>query len=63
MRFTIVARDGVKGAIVRITFDRCAGAALTAAADYTCTLDDKIVDPEANDLEGVTCSVAVAHAP
>jgi hypothetical protein len=63
VRFTIVATNGVKDAILRVTFDRCVGAGLTAAGDYACTLDPKVVDPDAKDLQGVTCSVAVTHAP
>jgi hypothetical protein len=63
VRFTIVSKDGVKGAILRITFDRCVGAAPTAAADYACMLDPKVVDPDFHDLDGVTCTLAVTHSP
>jgi hypothetical protein len=63
VRFSLVAQTGVKDAIVKVTFDRCAGAAPTVPGDYACVLDDKVVDPDFHDLSGVTCTVAVAHAP
>src|SRR5262249_33246803 len=35
LRLTLIATSGVSGAVLRVDFDRCDGAAATAAADYT----------------------------
>ncbi len=64
IRFTLVAQNGVQGAILKVTFDRCAGAVLTSASDYVCTIDGTVVAPDGvTPLPGVSCTVAVAHAP
>lgn len=65
VRFTLVSTTGVSGAILKITFDRCSGAVLTTASDYTCT----IVVGSAVGIDGVTpvpaaaCRLGVVHAP
>jgi len=64
VRFTLVAQNGVQGAILKVTFDRCSGAALTSANDYACTIDGKVVAPDGvTAVPGVSCTVAVVHAP
>jgi len=39
LRLTLIATSGVSGAVLRVAFDRCDGAAATAAGDYTCTVE------------------------
>ncbi|MEO6027592.1 MAG: hypothetical protein ABIR79_12055 [Candidatus Binatia bacterium] len=64
VRFTLVAQNGVLGAILKVTFDRCSGAALTSANDYACTIDGKAVAPDGvTSVPGVTCTLALVHAP
>jgi hypothetical protein len=65
VRFTLVSTTGVSGAILKITFDRCSGVALTTASDYTCT----VVAGSAVGTDGVTpvpaaaCTLGVVSAP
>ncbi len=64
VRFTLVAQNGVQGAILKVTFDRCDGAALTSASDYACTLEGKVVAPDGvTPVPGVTCTVGLVHTP
>jgi hypothetical protein len=63
VRFTVVAPDGVSGAILRVTFDRCAGADPTAATDFACTFLRAAKDVDGENIPAVACVLSVAHAP
>jgi hypothetical protein len=64
VRFTIVSTVGVSGAVLRITFDRCASAALTTASDFVCGIVGTPVEKDGiTPIAGASCTVAVAHAP
>ena len=64
VRFTIVSTAGVSGAILKITFDRCASATLTTAADFTCTIVGTAVEKDGvTPVAGAGCAVGVVHAP
>jgi hypothetical protein len=39
LRLTLIATSGVSGAVLRVDFDRCDGATVTTAADYTCAVE------------------------
>ncbi len=62
--FTLVSTDGVSGAILRVTFDRCASAALTTPADFACTIVGTPVQKDGvTPVTGAACAVGVVHAP
>ncbi len=63
LRLTVVAPNGVAGAILRVTFDRCDGAALATTGDFACTLLSAAKDVNAVNIPGVICALSLAHAP
>ncbi len=62
MRFTLVSVQGVTGDVLQVTFDRCAGARLSAAADYQCVASGAI-GTDAVTKVPTTCTLAIVHAP
>ncbi len=63
VHFTMVAGSGLSGAILKVTFDRCASAALTTAGDFVCALADARETDGLTLVPGASCTVAVEHAP
>ena len=60
VRFTLVAPDGVNGAILRVDFDRCDGAATTVAANYTCLVAGTVVAVDGvTPIAGAACHVTL----
>jgi hypothetical protein len=61
MRFTLVSIQGVTGDILKVVFDRCSGAGLTAVADYTCAVSGA-VGADAVTPVPTTCTLAITQA-
>ncbi len=55
LRFTLVATDGVSGAILRVQFDRCDGAATTTASDYACSLSAAVATDGLTPIADAAC--------
>ncbi len=60
--FTVIAPGGVSGAILRVAFDRCNGAAATAAADYGCTVvaGTAVAPDGVTAIPGAACHVTLS---
>jgi hypothetical protein len=64
VRFGLVAKDGVVGAILQIAFGVCSGAPAPAVDDFACTLTKPVGTDGLTDLVGASCTVAVVnHGP